>query len=89
MPRFEDKAQLDAFMDRARAHKPALYAFCSKLRAGVEPNMMDAAAMLREARVDPDEAKPILRMFAEAEREPEKDAYARFMDSLRAFKLPD
>ena len=81
------KAELEAFMAKARVYKPAMYAFCSKLRAGVHPSTMDAAAMLQEAGVSAEEARPILREFTEVEDEPRDDAYERLMASLKSFRL--
>ena len=90
MPTASDKARLDAFMDRARVYKPALYAFCAKLRAGAYPTVVELGAMLYEAGCDRDEARAEVLRYQEAIEglEPVDDGFERFMDSLKAFKLP-
>ena len=78
-----DRAALDARIESARIHRPALYAFVSKVRAGIVPSMIEAGAMLREAGADRDEARSICARWSE----PEDDGFARFMAQLRAFDL--
>ena len=74
---------------RRRGDVPALTALCQAIYDGRQPDEIAYGMVLREAGLDRDEIRAAVLEYR-AEIAPRDDGgYARFMDSLRAFELPE